>query len=130
MFTAVEVLDGENMVGCHRCWKIANGVYQPRAGEKVDFEEDSDTESELSQSEEGESDEEAGGGLPWSQEDDSEWKSARRALLCCRELVRTERSYQSRLRQLLAGETETAPPALVRGTGCAPSGVRLSPAAS
>ena len=46
MFTAVEVLDGENMVGCHRCWKIANGVYQPRAGEKVDFEEDSDTESE------------------------------------------------------------------------------------
>ncbi|KAM5541746.1 hypothetical protein V8D89_004475 [Ganoderma adspersum] len=46
MFTAVEVLDGENMVGCHRCWKIANGVYQPRVGEKVDFEEDSDTESE------------------------------------------------------------------------------------
>ena len=26
MFTAVEVLDGENMVGCRRCWKIANGV--------------------------------------------------------------------------------------------------------
>ena len=46
-------------------------------------------------------------------EDETEWKSARRALLCCRELVRTERSYQSRLRQLLAGETETAPPALV-----------------
>ncbi|KAJ6572075.1 hypothetical protein B0H19DRAFT_1132473 [Mycena capillaripes] len=30
MFTAVEVLDGENMVGCRRCWKIANGVYVPR----------------------------------------------------------------------------------------------------
>ena len=30
LFTAVEVLDGENMVGCHRCWKIANGTYQPR----------------------------------------------------------------------------------------------------
>ena len=29
MFTAVEVLDGENMVGCHRCWKIANGLYKP-----------------------------------------------------------------------------------------------------
>ncbi|THV06526.1 peptidase C19, ubiquitin carboxyl-terminal hydrolase 2 [Dendrothele bispora CBS 962.96] len=27
MFTAVEVLDGENMVGCRRCWKIANGWY-------------------------------------------------------------------------------------------------------
>ncbi|KAF8908648.1 hypothetical protein CPB84DRAFT_1767165 [Gymnopilus junonius] len=25
MFTAVEVLDGENMVGCRRCWKIQNG---------------------------------------------------------------------------------------------------------
>ncbi len=46
MFTAVEVLDGENMVGCHRCWKIANGVYQPGVGERVEFEEDSDTESE------------------------------------------------------------------------------------
>ncbi|KAJ7098291.1 hypothetical protein C8R44DRAFT_811268 [Mycena epipterygia] len=31
MFTAVEVLDGENMVGCRRCWKIANGEYVPRA---------------------------------------------------------------------------------------------------
>ncbi|KAJ7259529.1 hypothetical protein B0H12DRAFT_1108521 [Mycena haematopus] len=30
MFTAVEVLDGENMVGCRRCWKIANGQYVPR----------------------------------------------------------------------------------------------------
>lgn len=30
MFTAVEVLDGENMVGCHRCWKIAHGEYVPR----------------------------------------------------------------------------------------------------
>ncbi|KAF8158882.1 hypothetical protein K438DRAFT_327171 [Mycena galopus ATCC 62051] len=30
MFTSVEVLDGENMVGCRRCWKIANGQYVPR----------------------------------------------------------------------------------------------------
>ncbi|KAK0204188.1 hypothetical protein DFS33DRAFT_1475633 [Desarmillaria ectypa] len=29
MFTAVEILDGENMVGCRRCWKIANGLYKP-----------------------------------------------------------------------------------------------------
>ncbi|KAG6813054.1 hypothetical protein H0H92_014326 [Tricholoma furcatifolium] len=27
MFTSVEILDGENMVGCRRCWKIANGEY-------------------------------------------------------------------------------------------------------
>ncbi|KAF8510687.1 hypothetical protein BU17DRAFT_69971 [Hysterangium stoloniferum] len=25
MFTSVEVLDGDNMFGCHNCWKIANG---------------------------------------------------------------------------------------------------------
>ncbi|KAJ3921281.1 peptidase C19, ubiquitin carboxyl-terminal hydrolase 2 [Lentinula edodes] len=30
MFTAVEVLDGENMVGCRRCWKLANGWYEER----------------------------------------------------------------------------------------------------
>ncbi|KAJ7669344.1 hypothetical protein DFH06DRAFT_1084066 [Mycena polygramma] len=30
MFTAVEVMDGDNMVGCRRCWKIANGEYVPR----------------------------------------------------------------------------------------------------
>lgn len=31
MFTSVEVLDGENMVGCHRCWKIERGEYVPHA---------------------------------------------------------------------------------------------------
>ncbi|KAI0360395.1 cysteine proteinase [Trametes cingulata] len=48
MFTAVEILDGENMVGCHRCWKIANGLYKPRAredGSAVPCEQ-SDSESE------------------------------------------------------------------------------------
>ncbi|KAI6131434.1 peptidase C19, ubiquitin carboxyl-terminal hydrolase 2 [Pisolithus croceorrhizus] len=29
LFTSVEVLDGENMIRCRRCWKIANGVYKP-----------------------------------------------------------------------------------------------------
>jgi ubiquitin carboxyl-terminal hydrolase 16/45 len=29
-FTAVELLDGENAVGCRRCWKIANGLYRPK----------------------------------------------------------------------------------------------------
>ncbi|KAG6333174.1 hypothetical protein ID866_5920 [Astraeus odoratus] len=31
LFTSVEVLDGENMVRCHRCWKIANGIYKPQS---------------------------------------------------------------------------------------------------
>ncbi|KAF8551761.1 cysteine proteinase [Imleria badia] len=31
LFTSVEVLDGDNTVRCHRCWKLANGFYKPRA---------------------------------------------------------------------------------------------------
>ncbi|EKM61821.1 uncharacterized protein PHACADRAFT_85471 [Phanerochaete carnosa HHB-10118-sp] len=50
--------------------------------------------------------------IPTSPSDDAEWKVARRALLSCRELVRTERNYQASLRQLLAGQTQTAPPPL------------------
>ncbi|RDX46100.1 cysteine proteinase [Lentinus brumalis] len=48
MFTAVEILDGENMVGCHRCWKIANGTYKPPVRENGDIvpHDDSDSESE------------------------------------------------------------------------------------
>lgn len=42
LFTAVEVLDGENMVGCHRCWKIANGTYKPRRAEGEDEKDDSE----------------------------------------------------------------------------------------
>ena len=39
----LEVLDGENMVGCRRCWKIANGVYkQPKTGEEPQEGEDAD----------------------------------------------------------------------------------------
>ncbi|KAG6379692.1 peptidase C19, ubiquitin carboxyl-terminal hydrolase 2 [Boletus reticuloceps] len=45
LFTSVEVLDGENTVRCHRCWKIANGFYQPRAKESAQ-DPDSCTESE------------------------------------------------------------------------------------
>lgn len=36
-------------------------------------------------------------------EDEMEWLHARRAILCCRELVRTERSYQERLQELADG---------------------------
>ncbi|THH28444.1 hypothetical protein EUX98_g5736 [Antrodiella citrinella] len=35
LFTSVEVLDGDNMVGCHRCWKIANGTYEPRQSSNI-----------------------------------------------------------------------------------------------
>ncbi|KAF8648912.1 hypothetical protein AX16_006134 [Volvariella volvacea WC 439] len=47
MFTAVEVLDGENMVGCRRCWKIANGEYgSPKGGMDDDDEENEEEEQE------------------------------------------------------------------------------------
>ncbi|KAF7303232.1 DH domain-containing protein [Mycena kentingensis (nom. inval.)] len=42
------------------------------------------------------------------------WQSARRALLTCRELVRTERHFLSSLQSLLAGETRQIPPPLMR----------------
>ena len=41
------------------------------------------------------------------------WHAARRALLTCRELVRTERHYLASLQSLLASETATVPPALM-----------------
>ncbi|KAI0938614.1 hypothetical protein AcV5_000254 [Taiwanofungus camphoratus] len=50
MFTAVEILDGENMVGCHRCWKIANGTYVPRRQNADIVEEDEDARSESEES--------------------------------------------------------------------------------
>ncbi|KAF8523871.1 hypothetical protein BU17DRAFT_85284 [Hysterangium stoloniferum] len=37
MFTSIEVLDGDNMFGCHNCWKIANGqapVMKPLVSDK------------------------------------------------------------------------------------------------
>ena len=46
MFTAGEVLDGENMVGCHRCLKIANGTYRPRTRAQEPEPDDADSESE------------------------------------------------------------------------------------
>ncbi|KAL5498695.1 hypothetical protein ACEPAH_2050 [Sanghuangporus vaninii] len=45
MFTAVEVLEGENMVGCRRCWKIQHGQYVPRE-KKCVSDEDEDGEDE------------------------------------------------------------------------------------
>jgi hypothetical protein len=43
-FTTVEALDGENMVGCSRCWKVANPDYEVLS-------EDSESESSSSSSE-------------------------------------------------------------------------------
>lgn len=55
MFTAVEALDGENMVGCRRCWKIEQGVYKPRGRstetEKAIGERDDDESSDSSEDE-------------------------------------------------------------------------------
>ncbi|KAG1741457.1 peptidase C19, ubiquitin carboxyl-terminal hydrolase 2 [Suillus paluster] len=51
LFTSVEVLDGENMVKCHRCWKIANGLYEPKSSgqnQESDSCTDSDDENESS----------------------------------------------------------------------------------
>lgn len=45
LFTAVEVLDGDNMVGCHRCWKIANGTYKPRRKEEEEDDSEESAES-------------------------------------------------------------------------------------
>ncbi|KAG6835712.1 hypothetical protein H0H93_015423, partial [Arthromyces matolae] len=39
MFTSVEVLDDENMVGCRRCWKIANGEYEKPLADEDDSED-------------------------------------------------------------------------------------------
>lgn len=41
------------------------------------------------------------------------WSSARRAVLVCRELVRTERHYLNSLHALLKGETQSPPPPLM-----------------
>ncbi|KAI0654929.1 hypothetical protein C8Q70DRAFT_925024 [Cubamyces menziesii] len=56
MFTAVEILDGENMVGCHRCWKIANGLYKPQQHEDGAPVEDSDSASETGSGDESSAD--------------------------------------------------------------------------
>jgi Ubiquitin carboxyl-terminal hydrolase len=39
-FTSVEILDGENMVGCRRCWKIANGMCKSVNADQSESDED------------------------------------------------------------------------------------------
>lgn len=46
MFTAVEVLDGDNMVGCRRCWKIQNGLLQSKKNDS-DQEDEEDEGDEV-----------------------------------------------------------------------------------
>ena len=48
------------------------------------------------------------------EEEEALWHTARRALLCCREIVRTERRYQAELVALLRGRTTTPPPPLMK----------------
>ncbi|KAJ7070771.1 hypothetical protein C8F01DRAFT_1107711 [Mycena amicta] len=47
------------------------------------------------------------------------WQSARRALLTCRELVRTERHFLSSLQSLVLAETRQPPPPLMRAYAAA-----------
>lgn len=42
LFTAVEVLDNENRVGCRHCWKLEHGVSEPSPSPKNDDNEDED----------------------------------------------------------------------------------------
>ncbi|KAH7923238.1 hypothetical protein BV22DRAFT_598093 [Leucogyrophana mollusca] len=48
-------------------------------------------------------------------DDASIWQAARKALLCVREILRTERKYQEALKSLLDGQTLTQPPDLMLG---------------
>ena len=43
-------------------------------------------------------------------EDEMDWLRARRAILCCMDLVRTERSYQERLQELADSNVSTRVP--------------------
>ncbi|KAG6907813.1 hypothetical protein DXG01_007295 [Tephrocybe rancida] len=46
MFTSVEIMDGDNMVGCRRCWKIAHGEYK-KALPEDEGDEDSEEAEEI-----------------------------------------------------------------------------------
>jgi len=70
MFTAVEVLDGENMVGCRRCWKIANGWYDEDQRAKRREERRRRREMEEDNEEDNESDEDGRDGDESADEDD------------------------------------------------------------
>ena len=52
LFTSVEVLDNENMVGCRRCWKIANREKEREASRENGDEHEDGTDDEESSSEE------------------------------------------------------------------------------
>ncbi|KAH7886026.1 hypothetical protein F5I97DRAFT_1195771 [Phlebopus sp. FC_14] len=58
------------------------------------------------------------------EEDDAVWKAARKALLCIREIMRTERKYQQALRTLFSAQTTTPPPPLM--LSFIPSLIRVS----
>ncbi|OJA10316.1 hypothetical protein AZE42_05182 [Rhizopogon vesiculosus] len=46
-------------------------------------------------------------------DDTAVWHTARKALFCIREIIRTERKYQEALKTLLAGQTANPPPPLM-----------------
>ncbi|OBZ79829.1 hypothetical protein A0H81_01511 [Grifola frondosa] len=69
-------------------WKSKAGF---RVGDEHDADGDVDSEEEAVESD--------------HEEDEEDWKTASKVLFCCRELVRTERNYQARMRELLAMES-------------------------
>ena len=60
MFTAVEVMDGDNMVRCRRCWKIQNGVEGAAKRRGFQSGDDSSSDDEDGSESESESDNESG----------------------------------------------------------------------
>ncbi|PFH47742.1 hypothetical protein AMATHDRAFT_50064 [Amanita thiersii Skay4041] len=59
LFTSVEVLDGENMVACRRCWKLANGTLTRKEEQDEDeSEEEEDGDEDVNESDTEDEDEE------------------------------------------------------------------------
>lgn len=78
MFTAVEILDGENMVGCHRCWKIAHGLYKlKRHGDAKDEDDEDDDEAASGGDDENEGADSRNSGSP-DKRDDPEFAAAQK----------------------------------------------------
>ncbi|KAF5368519.1 hypothetical protein D9758_002458 [Tetrapyrgos nigripes] len=107
MFTSVEVLDGENMVGCRRCWKIANGWYEEgaraerreeRRKRREQMDEESDDEPEEEDDEEEESDEDGRDGDE-SGVDDDDGDDEDFSTKASEESTTTEDGNERRLRQ-------------------------------
>lgn len=87
----------------------------PVSGQKFwlgDDDDDDDDESGDDVGSEGSDVEEGWNGeeLDTMEQEEEDWKRTRRALFCCRELIRTEKSYSARLVQLRDGQVRSLLP--------------------